>query len=367
MTSLQRNSIMQQTNAWRRAGAPLPVCNEANVCDEETRRDVDLMILDYIVCAALTSILHERIADREGAEQQQEGIHGCDRWLEIAEATLHLFKTNNPGETLSDDIKFKIKTLNFSNLFFRRFKRTAYLPSRAALAAQRKESRERAERWLEENSFQETTPAEELDRAFEHVQPISASQIDENRRTFLDHMAVRETEEYEFDIEASVTLCDILPELMELCDSAPDAISDDICTIAVLFMLHAAIEQGLLYGRVGREVLDETFAWGNKDDDHSWTETRDRHRLSLCPNADEEDDDDDDDGAHEDYGEQLKRIIYENPPFEFEEEVLNLIKTLQKTWDAPILNQLEQGKLFSLGDDEVAAFKRRVVFNDSGS
>ncbi|EGE02670.1 hypothetical protein TEQG_01705 [Trichophyton equinum CBS 127.97] len=335
MTSLQHNSIMQQTNAWRRAGAPLPVCNEADVCDEETRRDVDLMILDYIVCAALTSILHERIADREGAEQQQEGIHGCDRWLEIAEATLHLFKTNNPGETLSDDIKFKIKTLNFSNLFFRR--------------------------------FQETTPAEELDRAFERVQPISASQIDENRRTFLDHMAVRETEEYEFDIEASVTLCDILPELMELCDSAPDAISDDICTIAVLFMLHAAIEQGLLYGRVGREVLDETFAWGNKDDDHSWTETRDRHRLSLCPNADEEDDDDDDDGAHEDYGEQLKRIIYENPPFEFEEEVLNLIKTLQKTWDAPILNQLEQGKLFSLGDDEVAAFKRRVVFNDSGS
>lgn len=93
MTSLQHNSIMQQTNAWRRAGAPLPVCNEGDVCDDETRRDVDLMILDYIVCAALTSILHERIADRQGAEQRQEGIHGCDRWLEIAEGESSFIST----------------------------------------------------------------------------------------------------------------------------------------------------------------------------------------------------------------------------------------------------------------------------------
>lgn len=65
----------------------MPACSEADVCDEETRRDVDLMILDYIVCAAISSILHERIADRQGVEQQQ-GIHGCDRWLEIAEGQL---------------------------------------------------------------------------------------------------------------------------------------------------------------------------------------------------------------------------------------------------------------------------------------
>ncbi|EFR02771.1 hypothetical protein MGYG_05770 [Nannizzia gypsea CBS 118893] len=359
MTSLQHNSIMKQANAWRRAGEPLPACNEADVCDEETRRDVDLMILDYIVCATITSILHERIANRQGAEQQQ-GIHGCDRWLEIAEATLHLFKANNSEETLSDDIKFKIKTLNFSNLFFRRFKRTAYLPSRSVLAAQRKESCERAKRWLEENSFQDTTTtAEGLDQAFEDLQPISASQVDDNRRTFLDHMAVTETEEYEFNVEASVTLLDILPELMELCDSAPEVVSDDVCTIAVFFMLHAAIEQGLLYGRTGRAVIDEAFAWGNKDDDHSWVETRDKHRQSLCPTNDED--------VEEDYGEQLKRIIYEHPPFEFEGEVLNLIKLLQQTWDTPILNQLEQGKLFSLDEDEVTAFKRRVIFTGLGS
>lgn len=271
---------------------------------------------------------------------------------------MHLFKANNPEETLSDDIKLKIKTLNFSNLFFRRFKRTAYLPSRSALAAQRKESCERAKRWLEENGFQDTT-AEGLDQAFEEVQPISASQIDDSRRTFLDHMAVKEMEEYEFDMEASVTLLDILPELMELCDSVPEVVSDDVCAIAVFFMLHAAVEQGLLYGRTGRAVIDEAFAWGNKDDDLSWMETRDRYRLSLCPNTDE--------GAEEDYGEKLKRIIYEHPPFEFEGEVLNLIKILQQTWEEPILNQLEQGRLFSLDEDEVTAFKQRVIFTGSGS
>ncbi|KAM5465120.1 hypothetical protein MauCBS54593_006755 [Microsporum audouinii] len=348
---------MKQTNAWRKAGAALPACSEADVCDEETRRDVDLMILDYIVCAAITSILHERIAERQGTEPQ--GIHGCDRWLEISEATLHLFKTNNPGETLSEDIKFKIQTLNFANLFFRRFKRTAYLPSRSALAAQRKKSSERARRWLEDGGFTQTSDT--LDRAFERLRPvISPSWIDENRRTFLAHMAVKETEEYEFDQDTSVTLLDILPELMELCDSAPEAVSEDVCTVAVSFMLHAAIEQGLLFGRTGPQVIDEAFAWGDEGDDQSWTETRDGYRLSLCPAEDG-------DGDADDYGEQLKRIIYEHPPFDFEGEVLQMIKRLQQTWETPVLNQLEQGKLFSLDTDEVAAFKRRVIFTHSGS
>ncbi|KAF3479976.1 uncharacterized protein GIQ15_06952 [Arthroderma uncinatum] len=345
---------MKQTNAWRKAGAPLPTSNEADVCDAETRLDVDLMLLDYIVCAAITSILHERIAEREGTELQ--GIQGCDRWLEVSEATLHLFKTNNPGETLSSDIKLKIQTLNFTNLFFRRFRRTAYLPSRSTLAAQRKRSADRAKEWLEEEGFPETGLSQDtLDKAFEDSEPISSSWVDENRQAFLAHMGVEESEEYEFDQDTSITLLDILPELMELCDSVPGAVSEDFCTVAAFFMLHAAIEQGLLYGRTGREIIDEAFAWGGGNDDQSWIDARDRHRQSLYPRDDT------------DYGEQLKRMIFNHPPFEFEGQILKLIRDLQQMWEAPVLNQLEQGKLFSLDKDEVAAFKRRVIFTDLGN
>ncbi|KAK2810533.1 hypothetical protein FQN49_008526, partial [Arthroderma sp. PD_2] len=295
-----------------------------------------------------------RISERDGTEVR--GIHGCDRWLEISEATLHLTKTNNPEETLSSDIKLKIQTLNFTNLFLRRFKRTAYLPSRSTLADQRKDSSERAKQWLEDEGFPQTGPTpDQVDSAFEDLEPIPPTWVDENRQTFLAHMAVEETEEYEFDQDTSITLLDILPELMALCDSVPDAMSEDFCTIAALFMLHAAIEQGMLYGRTGREVIDEAFAWGGEDDDQSWIETRDGYRQSLYPREDT------------DYGDQLKRIIFDHPPFDFEGQILDLISSLQQSWETPVLNQLEQGKLFSLDKDEVAAFKRRVIFTDSAN
>ncbi|PGG97002.1 hypothetical protein GX51_07551 [Blastomyces parvus] len=353
--------------------------------DAELKLEIDLMTLDYLLYKAIIAVIEDRVAQRNGEQAQlRQRAKNGDNLLGIFDGFMQIFRHNHLNNGNNDskdendrnntdrnnnahfplDLKIKLQILTVTNLLCRRYTRGSrtFLPSEEALQTQRKQNKERAERWLLENEDcrincgDGSTPVV-YDRSF----------LERNRRDMYLHMGIP-CEDGGDDNTPVVTLLDILPECMSLCGMIYTHDIPDISwmELPVQFMLFAAIEQILLQGKSTAEAANEAFAWDYpysvEDDDEDenvaqeckariaqWESVRESVKASL-------------DGADGDKGweSRIGEILEKCPFIRFEEYVMEWLAALLKFQNTPIFVQLEEGKLEGLTLQETTAFMDRV-------
>ncbi|OJD28174.1 hypothetical protein ACJ73_00435 [Blastomyces percursus] len=351
--------------------------------DTELKLEVDLMTLDYLIYKAIIAVIEEWVAQRNGEHaQSRHGTKKGDNLLGIFDGFLQIFRYNHLNNTSNDtkdendrnnsdhnnnayfpiDLRVKLQILTVTNLLCRRYtpgSRT-FLPSEETLQAQRKQNKERAERWILQNENcriscgDGSTPVVN-DRSF----------LERNRQDMYLHMGIPYYDGGDDNIPV-VTLLDILPECMSLCRMVYGHDIPDTMELLVRFMLFAAIEEILLQGKSIAEATNEAFAWDYPykfacdDDDENfaqdykacvaqWESVRKSVKASLV-------------GADGDEGweSRIGQILERCPFIRFEEHVMEWLAALLKFQNTPILVQLEEGKLEGLTLQETAAFMDRV-------
>lgn len=222
---------------------------------------------------------------------------------------------------------------NFTNLFLRRHRQSAYLPSPETLQAQREENSRRAQKWLQQNDFLQASSDALTDGCDFELQ------LSDNYRDMLSHMRMPCSDQP--NLKSSVTLLDILPNYMALCDLVPSELRERWMKAGIAFMMHSALEQILIFGKSELETIHEAFAWNLKDhhersiynNEALWVEERDYTKGLILPKH----------GIAWDH--QLQKTILENPLFTFEGEVLESSETVLQTIPSPLLSRLETGDI----------------------
>ncbi|EEQ91374.1 uncharacterized protein BDCG_06494 [Blastomyces dermatitidis ER-3] len=356
--------------------------------DTELKLEVDLMTLDYLVYKTIIAVVEDRVAQRNGEQaQSRHRTKNGDNLLGIFDGFMQIFRYNHLNNTSSDSsdskdrndrnntdlnnnnanfpihVKIKLQILTVTNLLCRRYTRGSrtFLPSEDALQAQRKQNKERAERWLLQNEDHKISCGDGSTRVMD-----DRSFLERNRRDMYLHMGIP-CEDGD-DNTPIVTLLDILPECISLCGMIYHHDIPDVSwmELPVRFMLFAAIEEILLQGKSITEAANEAFAWdypykfeGDDDDENfaqdykaqvaQWESVRESVKASLL-------------GADGDKGweSRIGEILEKCPFIRFEEYVMEWLAALLKFQNMPILVQLEDGKLEGLTLQETAALMDRV-------
>lgn len=271
--------------------------------------------------------------------------------LRVTKAFLSLFKTKYPNNVLPDQLSVRFQALTFGNLFFRRFTPSHYLPSPLTLHDQRKRNESRANTWLEthQGQIRSSTP-----------HGLSEKEISlplQIRRDMLAHMGFFSDSDVP-DVDSTVSLLDTLPEFMSLFYMLAPEDKARLAEVAVVLMLQAAIEQILVHGRRALEVVNEAFAWNwseNSEAEPEGSEHADWDTLKYSMKTSISQASSDVSSVH-----GFNRLLHEYPLFTFEGSTLEALESLANTLAAPVLVQLERGKLEGLTEDETAEFEELV-------
>lgn len=293
---------------------------------------------------------------------------------------MKLFEGTHSGDELPEDIHLKLRVLTFANLFCRRYKNSVYLPSPDTLQAQRKRNAERAELWYQSRSHSDYYDAYD-DENLQMPSPqaahetngsgsiLSEKELSDNRRDLFVHLRIPHLNEDSIpSLESSITFLDILPQYMELCDNTiPLDLKREWMDGATIFMLHAALEQILVYGNDMVQAVNEAFAWdwvventhSSSDSINtntaaqidSWTASKSSLKKSFFDKK-------------RPVQAQAHSLLDRFPLFDFEGRVLELLGTLVEYLLGefpPLLMQLEAGKLSGFSSEETRAFMERLT------
>ncbi|GAB7356359.1 hypothetical protein MBLNU459_g7146t1 [Dothideomycetes sp. NU459] len=356
--------------------------------DPQVKLEVDLMILDFLLNAALKLVLHDRRAQRKGYAMREASK--MEQALGSVDAFLKVFRANHPGCAAPPDIHFRLRLLKFATLFCRRLTQNPSTPVPSTVSTLRAENRARAQRWKKANFPSFYAYSFELCGSL----PLPADQL----QCYRDHVLERLGSPQQmvdgglfYGTDASVSLLDLLTPFMELSAARASLNADFSITwrwmkMAGEFMLQATLEQYLVRGAAGREVAEEAFAWGytssqsdpaltnvgeqwlntdaeinnmfraEADDEEmnvaeteieGWRETRDEFCNMLQPDQ-------------FDLVEHLVNVAADRPIDAFEAQVVAFLEALSMSLPAPVLVQLENGQLDGLTRKETAAFKQKV-------
>jgi hypothetical protein len=333
------------------------------VVDPEVHFEIDIMILDYLLCSAINATLRTRIAERreQAHDWNADGSIAlfdcmnlptrCDRPGSPADVSYQAFgsviSSHHSGSPISRDIEIKLQVLTFTTLFCRRYTNSDW--NEATILRWRNQNAENARQWLAGESNEGSLQWPALDTL--------RTDLDQNYRALLLQLKVPGGSQA--GSRASlISLLDILPEFMAICAIAAPMLSREISMeIAVLFMMHASVEQCLIFGRALPEVVREAFAWGsqNLSEEHiatnsssDWRSKRNQYMNYLRPKTDIPLE------AH------LQTLWSNYPIFIFEEIVLDFLIDLIAKLDVPLLVQLEIGKLAPLSRSDTNMLKQRI-------
>lgn len=276
--------------------------------------------------------------------------------LRPAVVFLPLFESRHGKEGLPVGLSVKLRILTFSNLILRRYKRSQHMPSLQTLQRQRRKAAARAKTWLREHRG-DSMPSWDESLTLN----IPQSTLLDSRKSMLAHMGVSPGENE--TPKSTVSLLDALPEFMSICYMAASNVKPRLMELAVSFMLHAALEQILIYGRWPQHAVDESFAWSWTDDVErnigagvemgsdavTWNTSRDSQRDRIFDATEQPD-----------AVNILKKLLHEHPLFTFEGSILETLGNLLRALDTPILMQLEVGSLDGLTAAETDILKERV-------
>jgi hypothetical protein len=179
----------------------------------------------------------------------------------------------------------------------------------------------------------------------------------ETRRSMLDHMGIPPDSEIP-DLDSSIALLDTVPGFMRICCKLPPPDRTNLLAMAPILLLHAALEQLLIYGQPVSDAIQRTLAWG-------WTGYQDPaghlarmeseqklvalHEASQAPNPPKE----------------FKRLLQEHPYSDFETQLLLELNYLLDVIGTPILAQLERGQLDGMTAAETRSLMERLRISSS--
>lgn len=342
----------------------------------ETSLEVDIMILDFLAFQATTACLNSRKPEDNRAPRSS---------LELVESFTNIFKARHAQYWPDAELRLRLLLLKMATLFTQRFTLNPTTPDRRSLEKLRSINRQRAEVWMEASSKRTPSQPPHSKTSLEHVE-LSIDQLERNRAHVLHDLGMpAEDEDYEdafYGTAQSLALLDLLPLFVEL-SAASSSIHGSALTprwmhLACDFMLQACLEQYLVRGAVGSDVLDQAFAWGYLEDSQDDELTAKAQRGAEVNEMFEDDDyatevegwqtlkleyvrelvdvpDRGSDGEL-DVVSQLESTAVRHPIAAFEASILKFLDALSVSISQPVLTQLEKGQLDGMSEDETKAF-----------
>ncbi|KAF2234709.1 hypothetical protein EV356DRAFT_141639 [Viridothelium virens] len=373
----------------RKSATEAPARGDQKEADPEVQQEVETWILDYVLFQATTALLNQHNAERDGESLPEAGKP--DLPLAMADAFLGQFKAKHPPQAISSDLKFRLRLLQFVSLFTRRLRPTTCSPTDESLQRLRNMHQTRA-------TMRRTYIPPDFDESprIWNVFPLSEINLTINRELALKSLKVKQAaNNATYGFQSSVAMLDLLPLFMSLSAHLYQETGGEVkgrwLELAAEFMLQAALEQYLIQGTCGTEILHECFSFGWRPKDIANRKAKHRrnsHHLAdhEYQEMDKEEEiindmfyDEDNHTEIEGWKEIRERIIgffkpekdigivrqleltaSQYPVFDFEGKVMSFLGALLKSRDLPILVQLEEGKLEGMSAKETAELKAKV-------
>ena len=218
---------------------------------------------------------------------------------------LEIFRTIHAGYRGSRGLRFRLRHLKFAALYTRRMVISETTPSKTAL---QRLSDQRHHQAIAFRSIQQSLARLPLIDLNEYHDPRYTAPI-KQQQSLRGYTPRGLSPNHVSSTSPSISLLDSLPSFMALSavfqtTTNQTTITDTWMRLAAGFMAQAVIEQYLIYGLRGDEVLQEAFAWGfdaectaeeGSDeweinamfwgDDQvvpRWEEIRDAHMQAVC-------------------------------------------------------------------------------------
>ncbi|KAI9809640.1 MAG: hypothetical protein M1825_000072 [Sarcosagium campestre] len=342
----------------------MPV-REGKSADPSTEKEVDEMILDYLVERAIQTLLAESVVSHANPQ--------ADLSLELVDSFLYIFNTKHTSQSLPREIRFRLQLVRFIILYSRRLVRSPTTPSSEALRNLRRQNRARASACL--SLYLPTERGPDL-VAFTQGLPLSPHRRDRNYYEALDCSPLDRGSESK-GIPSSPPLLDTLPLFMTLSAEVSLEMEQSDVTqrwidLALQFMLHAVLEAYLIDGAKGPSAVEEAYAWGVgplpvpddsgqgfdlvyemlTDDQgavlEEWVQSRRTSMELLVPESGQS------------VGDHLESLMRQEPLHDFEESMTEFLQGLASLLPAPALMQLERGAIDGLSQDETQDLKHRI-------
>lgn len=349
---------------------------------EATSLEVDHMILDYTAYNTINACLASR-----NLEQQSRSSKSLSASLSMSNAFLSIFKARHPSYNADPELKFRIKLLKLVTLFTQRLTHNPTTPSETSLESLRGSNLQRAWNWIRDTS---NAPSASFSvDGFDAQLPIPAQELERNRALTLQELDIpaedEESEELFYGTSSCVSLLDILPLFMEV-SAARNAmnasnLSERWMNLASELMLQACLEQYLVVGAQGTDVVDEAFAWGYEgeppanvhhnvdindmfeDEEYAtevegWSQIKRSYLERLFPSKETfvGKGYSDDRSIARPIVSLLETVAIEFPIGPFEASILDFLDALSKSIPKPLLVQLESGKLDGMSEEETQDF-----------
>ncbi|KAK4984418.1 hypothetical protein LTR66_008511 [Elasticomyces elasticus] len=306
-----------------------------------------------------------------------------------------MFRSYHPSHEPSTELNLRLRLVRLTTLIVRRFYRNTTTPPLRELGGLRKKNSKRAQAWYAARPDASALVPSEIPAALESIQ-LSADDLRRNQEHVLESLHTpleQDTPRLDYTIEdetfygtsSCASLLDLVPLFVALSAARAQEGSDWNITrrwmvLAAEFMLQSVLEQYLVYGNHGLEVIEQAFAWGHTlhqvtkatvDDkfggrdpeaaiienmfvgehgEHEiegWQSIRGSFILKLLPVGD-------------DYVSHLDELALHFPIADFEDRIVSFLEALLKSMPTPILTQLEAGKLDGLTQQETDDFLQRV-------
>lgn len=353
----------------------IPAAISVREAKPDTALEVDYMILDYLAFQATEACLDARNSRPHDTSRVESRV---GRSLLLVDDFMILFTARHRGCKIDEELQFRLSHLQLVTLFTQRLRRTKHTPALNLLKDLRNRNTHRAQRWIG-SADRMPTGAYEPDH-YDTELPISREALESNRASTLQALrASAEDEAYGdafYGTASCLSLLDLLPSFMKLtaaCQSMYDTpISEQWMTLAAQWMLQACLEQYLVFGASGTDAIDEAFAWGagrqiasdretptsEPDSDmfmsdgvevDFWAETKASflRQLLVPPTRN---------GRAIRLVEHLMVLATHLPADRTEASIVDYLGDMSKAIPAPVLVQLEHGRLDGLSEEETSDF-----------
>ncbi|KAI9710478.1 MAG: hypothetical protein M1820_002614 [Bogoriella megaspora] len=364
---------------------------DTKVSDAEVRLEADTMILDFLLYKATVALLGARQAHREGHPTPQGG--DPDLPVNMVDSFINYYYTTHSGNAKTSELRPRLRLLQFTVLFVRRLIRTATSPTKTDLDHLSMQTTFRC-------SKRKTTITDEqsINIAAKEALPITNEHQKRNIQHLFQTLQVNpEQADSQYPSDESISLLNLLPAFMALNGYIRKdygwVVHRPGFELAAEFMLQASLERCLIFGERDPALLS-AFSYGWNPVQDTW-ETAERwlgqNSILDLEMQDLEDMEKDEEAVHnmfydEETGEEVEwwselreRMLDVFRPsnevglvrqmelaakqydiFAFEGKVLSFLNALVEAGTAPVLIQLERGKLEGMTEEETAALKQRA-------
>ncbi|RMJ23431.1 hypothetical protein PHISP_05711 [Aspergillus sp. HF37] len=308
--------------------------------DPDTQTDVNLLILDYLLCLAIEAVLSKRISEREGHQSQRDA-----GWLVNSVNIINSILPQHQTQSLPPDLSTKLQLLAFACHFLLRYTHNTLDERPGNLLSLRQPEPEFAGTHglhIESHTWTQTSRIKSLSNSLANYDP----DIEDKRyKSTLNDLEINPNTAQPRKHLLPLSL--LVPEFIALCTTASAAVplpESSWFDIAVQLTALAFVEDIAVFGGAQfEEVYSRCLSWAPRDPDKArvWEQSREYYRSEFVSPF-------------------VSKNVVALPIFRLEGDVIDFLFDIMKSLEPPVLIQLERGKLGDLSRAETQALKDRI-------